>query len=109
MSLTILIIIQYACSTLLFFVNGFTLYNVITLICATMFAVRKVGIDVKLEYVMTLEVISLFFCIAWRVLFKGFTWPFLIWTLVSRIVFIIVYYYDSKAYVYISEEKRKYD
>lgn len=105
--LTALIIVSFVCWILGFFINGFTLYSFITIIPTIMFAIKKLGIFPKLGNIIACEVIFLFFSISWRLLFHKFSLLKLILTLILRIIFIGIAYYDSVAYVYTTEERKK--
>ncbi len=102
-----LIITNFVCWILGFVVNGFTLYSVITIVPTVMFAIKKFGIFPKMGNIIACEVIFLFFSITWRVLFHKFSIVKLLLTLLLRAIAVGVAYYDSVAYVYTTEEKKK--
>ena len=104
--LTVFIIASFVCWVAGFFINGFTLYNVLLIIPTVMFALRKFDIHVKLANIVTCEIMFLFFSIAWRLLFHKMVILRLILTLLVRAIFILIVVYDNTAYVYVNEEKK---
>lgn len=105
--LTALIIVSVICWVAGFFINGFTLYGVVTLVPTVMFALRKFDIHIRMSNIITCEVLFLFFSIMWRLLFHKFSLLKLILTLVVRAIFILIVVYDDTVYVYVSEERKK--
>ena len=101
------IIIGFISWLLGFFVNGVTLYTVLVLVPVVMFSLRKVGIHVQLGTIMTSEILFLFFSTAWKVLFHDFVWSEFLLTVLIRAIFLGIVIYDSVAYVYITEERKK--
>lgn len=90
-----------------FFINGFTLYQILLIVPTIMFSVRKVGIHIKMSNILVPEIMFLFFSIVWRLLFKKFIlWKFLV-SMVLRIIFICIIVYDDTVYVYKQEERKK--
>lgn len=90
-----------------FFVNGFGLYNILLVIPTTMFAVRKVGIHVKMSNIIALECVLLFFKLVFAlILHKLVIWKLLVGLLLRAIFFGIVIY-DDTTFVYVSEERKK--
>lgn len=105
--LSTLIIISGITWILGFFVNGFTLYQIMTVIPVIMFCVRKFGIHAKQSNIIACEVGFMFASIVWRLIFSKFVlWKFLL-TLLLRIIFIGVVIYDDTVYVYKQEERKK--
>ena len=90
-----------------FFVNGFTLYQIMIVIPVIMFCLRKFGIHLKQSNIIACEVGFMFASCVWRLIFGKFVlWKFLL-TLLLRIIFIIVVIYDDTVYVYKQEERKK--
>lgn len=90
-----------------FFVNGFTLYQVMLIVPTTMFALRKFGIHIKMSNIVVTEGLLLFFSVAWRLLFHKFVlWSFIV-SIIIRLIFICIDIYDDTVYVYVSEERKK--
>lgn len=87
--------------------KGFCLYSVMLLVPTTMFAVRKVGIHVKASKIAVFEGLFLFFSITWTALFSQVNILRLILTILCRLVFLIVCFYEDTVYVYIQEERKK--
>lgn len=105
--LNVLIIISAVVWIAGFFVNGFTLYNVLLIVPTVMFALRKFDIHIRMSGIITCEVMFLVFSFLWRLLFKKLYVLKLILTLIIRLIFIIVVIYDDTVYVYVSEERKK--
>ena len=101
------IIACFICWIVGFFINGFTLYNVLILVPTIMFSVRKVGIRVKASSILTMDVLFLVFSVLWRLLFKNFLWGKFLLTLLVRFIFTCIVFYDDTAYVYITEERKQ--
>ena len=90
-----------------FFLNGFTLYNIMVIVPIIMFSVRKFGIHMKMSSIVASEVGFLFASTVWRLLFGKFIlWKFLV-TILIRAIFIIVVVYDDTVYIYKQEERKK--
>lgn len=101
-----LIITSFICWIAGFFINGFTLYNVLLIIPTIMFALRKFGIHIELSKILAPEILFLFFSTAWKLLFKKYLFvPWLI-AVVVRLIFLGLVIYDDTMYVYVQEEKR---
>jgi hypothetical protein len=85
--LTGFIITAFVCWIVGFFINGFSLYNVL-LIVAT-------------------EVLMLFFSLVWRCLFHKVHIIKLLLSILVRAVFLIICIYDDTVFVYVNEERKK--
>lgn len=105
--LTTFIIVSFICWIIGFFINGFTLYNIVLLIPTIMFSVRKIGIHLKFGNIVTCEGLFLFFSIMWRLLFNSFHIIPLLLSILVRLVFMIIVYYDDTTFVYVQEERKK--
>jgi hypothetical protein len=101
------IIVSIVCWILGFFINGFTLYNVMLLIPTLMFSARKVGIHIKFGNIVAAEVLLLFFSLMWRCLFHKFHIVRFLLSILVRAVFLIICIYDDTVYVYVNEERKK--
>ena len=105
--LSTLIIISGLTWFLGFFVNGFTLYQLMIVIPVIMFSLRKFGIHMKQSSIFAAEIGFLFASTVWRLIFGKFIlWKFLL-TILLRIIFVIVVIYDDTVYVYKQEERKK--
>lgn len=102
-----LIITSLICWIIGFFINGFSLYNVLIIIPTLMFSVRKVGIHVKYGHIIAVECLLLFFSIAYRLMFHKFHIIRCLLGILVRIIFIIICIYDDIVYVYVSEERKR--
>lgn len=90
-----------------FFVNKFTLYQVMIVIPTVMFSVRKVGIHLKPSSIITAEIMFLFFSTVWKLLFHKFVlWRFLL-SILLRVIFICIVMYDDTVFIYKQEERKK--
>lgn len=105
--LNALIIVSALCWIAGFFVSGFTLYSVLTVVPTVMFMLRKFDIHIRMSNIFTCEALFLFFSIMWRLLFHKFSLLKLILTLIVRFIFIIIIVYDETVYVYVSEERKR--
>ena len=105
--LNVLIIIGYITWILCFFINGFTLYSCLVVIPVTLFAIRRIGIHMKLTSILTSEIMFIIFSMLWRFLFNTFELLPFILTLLVRMVFICIVVYDETVYVYVTEERKK--
>lgn len=104
--LTVLIVISILTWIAGFFINGFCLYSVLTIVPVVMFCVRRFGIHLKLSNIVTAEAMFLFFSVVWRLLFHKFAIAKFLLTLLVRVVFLIVVIYDDTVYVYVTEESK---
>ena len=90
-----------------FFINGFTVYQILLIIPTIMFAMRKFGIHIKLANILLVEFFFLFASTVWRLIFhKAILWRWLV-SLLIRIIFFCIIIYDDTVYVYVTEEKKK--
>lgn len=105
MSLKVSILISVILLILTLVNEGFGIYILFPAIAVIMFSVRKVGVYVKFNNIILCEALPLFFATVFKLLFKSFNLVEFIITLVLRCVFIGIVVYDSKAYVYITEER----
>lgn len=105
--LNTLIIISFVTWIAGFFVNGFTLYNVMILVPTILFSIRKIGIHIGMSSIVTSEVMFLVFSVLWRLLFNKFSILGFILTILIRAIFLGIVIYDDTVYVYISEEKKR--
>lgn len=105
MSLTALIVISFILYVLTIIVRGIGIYAIFPLIATIMFSMRKVGVFISFNNIMLVEIIPLVLSTVFKLLFKQFSWLELILTLVLRAIFIGIVVYDSKAYVYHTEER----
>lgn len=105
MSLTALIVISFILYVLTVIVQGIGLYVIFPLISTIMFSIRKMGVFVNFNNIVVVEVLPLFLATVFDLLFKHFSWVELILTLVLRGIFIGIVVYDTKAYVYHTEER----
>ena len=101
-----LIITSYIVWLAGFFVTGFNLYNCCIVITTTMFALKKVGVFVKLSNVITWEVVFMIFSVGWRLIFRKFYIGKFLIVLLLRAIFIAINVYDNKVYVYVNKESR---
>lgn len=107
--LTVLIIIALICYIAGYFINGFTLYNVLLLIPTIMFIVRKAGIHVKLSSICIAEGVLLFFDMTYRLIFNRMNVAHFLLEILMRVIFLIVVIYDDANYVYVTEEVKRND
>lgn len=105
--LTTLIIVSVACWIAMFFVNGFCLYAIMTLVPTILFAIRKLGIHIKCGNILACEIIFLFFSVSYRLLFHKFVIAQLLISLVIRMIFLGICLYDDTVYVYVNEERKR--
>lgn len=104
--LTTFIIVSFITWIVGFFINGFTLYNVLIIVPTVMFSLRKVGIHCSMGSIIGAELLMLFFSIMWRLIFHKFELLRFILALIVRIIFICIVVYDETMFVYVSEEKK---
>lgn len=107
--LIVLIIIAFICYIAGYFINGFTLYNLLLLIPTIMFAVRKSGIHVKLSSICVVEALFLFFDATYRLIFNRMNVAHFLLEILMRAIFLIIVIYDDANYVYVSEEVKRND
>lgn len=87
--------------------KGFTLYSFALLLPTILFLVRKFGYFVKLKNILICEGMFLFLSITWTFIFGTMSVKTYLITIVFRIMFILVVLYDDKAYVYVTEERKR--
>lgn len=104
--LTTLIIISFVLWIATLVLNGLGLYILFPLIGTVMFAVRKFGIFIKFNNIILCEALPMFIATVFDLLFKRFDTVTFLVTLALRCVFIAIVVYDSKAYVYFTEERK---
>jgi hypothetical protein len=105
--LTGFIITAFVCWIVGFFINGFSLYNVLLIVPTLMFSARKIGIHVKFGNIVATEVLMLFFSLVWRCLFHKVHIIKLLLSILVRAVFLIICIYDDTVFVYVNEERKK--
>jgi hypothetical protein len=105
--LTGFIITAFVCWIAGFFINGFSLYNVLLIVPTLMFSARKIGIHVKFGNIVATEVLMLFFSLVWRCLFHKVHIIKLLLSILVRAVFLIICIYDDTVFVYVNEERKK--
>lgn len=105
--LNVLIIITVICWIAEFFVNGFTLYNVLLIVPVFMFAGRKFSIHIRYGNIITAECLLLFFSVMWRLIFGKFNLVRFIICVLIRVISCIVAIYDDITYVYVQEERKR--
>lgn len=105
MSLITEIIISVVLYILTLIVRGFGLYALFPLAAVIMFSSRKVGIYVRFNHIIVCEALPLFFSTVFKCLFGKFDLVELLLTLVLRCIFIGIVVYDSKVWVYDTEER----
>ncbi len=87
-------------------VRGFSVYILCVLVSTLMFASRRIGIQVQFNTILTCEILPFGITTILNLLFKTFTWKVFLLTLLLRVIFIGVVVYDSKAFVYFTEERK---
>ena len=86
--------------------NGFSFLTIFALITTIMFCGRKVGYYTTVEKVVPLEAFGMFFTSMLSLIFHKFVlWKFIV-TLILRVAFVLLLWYDSTYFVYIKEEQR---
>lgn len=105
MALTVLLIASLALMVLTFFVAAMKIHALLLVIPIVMFCIRRYGILVKMNNILTAEgVIDFIFIVLSAILSKIVIVKLLLFILV-RAIFIGIVIYDSKVYTYIEEEK----
>ena len=105
MSLRALIVISFIIFILTVVVNGIGLYVIFPLIATIMFSLRKIGVFVNFNNVLVVEILPLFLATVFELIFGNFNIVELLITIALRCVFIGIFVYDTKAYVYMTEER----
>lgn len=105
--LTSYIISVYVIWILSLIAKGVSLYSILLLIPTSMFAVRKVGIHIKAGKIAVCEGLFLFFSISLSAIFGKLNIIRVLITVVLRIIFLIICFYEDTVYVYIQEERKR--
>lgn len=87
--------------------QGLSIVTVGTLISTLMFCARKIGHFCKFSTVCVIEGLSLFTDFMWSALWSNNKLSVVLLTLLLRLIFIGVCYYDSYKIVYVKEIHRK--
>lgn len=86
---------------------GFNACTVAALVSCLLFAGRKFGYFCKMKDVLTVEGLGIFFYVTFQLILKRVDIGSMLLALVLRGAFLLLVYYDTKFYVYVTEERRR--
>jgi hypothetical protein len=102
-----LLIIALILWILTWLVQGFHIGTIFSLIATGLFCMRKVGYFCKFKNVVAIEIVGMLLAAAFHLLLRQFYLGEFLIVLLIRLCFLGVVLYDTKMYVYVTEEKRK--
>jgi len=87
-------------------IAGFSIVAVAAVVTWVLFAMRAVGYFCKLNNVLVIEGLAMFFLVTYQLMLKRPDVQEWLWLVVVRIAALLVMRHDIKNYVYVTEEQR---
>ncbi len=88
-------------------VQKFSMVSILSLVSTCLFLSRKIGHFCKIKTLLGLEIVGLFLDTVYKCMFSKFSWLQFLPTVLLRLVFIGIAYYDMTVFVYVKEKHRK--
>lgn len=103
----VLIILSILDLIAMFIVNPVNIITWMSIFTTGSFILRPMGIHVKVEKIIPIEVLIAFLAFNGSLLLKTFSITNYLLMIAIRSIFYLIVYYDDKNYVYVQEEEEK--
>lgn len=90
-----------------YLLQGFNLVAVTATVSTLLFCARKIGYFCKISVLAGIELAGVFLYCVWQILFKDMNVWLLALTVVVRLVFMAVVYYEIHNYIYVKKVIKK--